>query len=64
MFVSVPPIYVLKNIAGKSRCQQLCFATQRCTGFTFFEGGKGERRRCVLFRECRGERGRCRNCIR
>jgi len=51
------------SVKSKSRCQQLCFATQRCAGFTFYEGGKTERRRCVLSKDCRGERGRCSTCI-
>merc|ERR1711936_610702 len=51
------------SVKNKIRCQQLCFATQGCTGFTFHFGGSQGRRRCVMFRECSGQRGRCENCI-
>ena len=61
--ISVRQDFVLRNVffADKGGCQQLCFATTGCAGFTFYEGRK---KKCMLFHHCKGERGRCTNCIR
>lgn len=53
------------GVSTKGKCQQLCFATPRCTAFTFFEkkSSKGKSR-CSLFRKCSSERRRrCSNCL-
>jgi len=50
-------------VKTKIKCQQLCFGTQGCAGFTFHSPGAKTGRRCVLFRDCQGDRGKCKNCI-
>jgi len=52
------------SVTNQIKCQQLCFVTEGCGGFTFHPGDRSSsKRRCVLFRDCRGGRGECGNCI-
>ena len=53
-----------RNVPDIAKCQQLCFATFGCSAFTYFGVAQTERRSCVLFKDCNGDRAECGDCLR
>lgn len=56
-------ILMNKSISIPAKCQLLCYATPGCAAFTQIDKSKTEESMCILFRDCNGKLGDCRNCI-
>jgi len=56
-------ITVNKSITNSRNCQQFCYSTPGCAAFTHFEQTRDQTRKCVLFKDCNGKLGSCKDCI-